>query len=317
MSLLLSQLGGAAATPNISNGDWPVPTGATPALLLRTWINQALATPFAPPTLNFDWPNPREAQRTNTLLSWLQSPAPPTPLPPINYDWPLPRGVAQPSDLRTYLNSVNLSLLGKDQFGARQLDWPVPQAQQRSTYLLSWIQFYQPPAPTVALPFNNYVWPNPLSTQRVVELLSWIGTCLLPLPMPCGNYFGWRNPTTITTPRRLDFRQDWIKFDPAAVPTLTYDWPNPPLPARSIELLTWIYQLSLVLLGQDQFFGLAGNPQFDWPNPRGAAPSLDLLTMLSTVQPPAPTPVQAQAVYSRHFFATVGSLMDTPGNPSS
>lgn len=58
--------------------------------------------------------------------------------------------------------------------------------------------------------------------------------------------------------------------------TLSY---NIPIRRPGADVLTWV-QNNTRMLGQDQFFGLAGNPQFDWPVPYGPRRSIDLLTHL-------------------------------------
>lgn len=79
---------------------------------------------FGPPGMgepNNDWPVPRGAKRPIDLITFLQSPplaltvAPALP-PNCSTDRPNPRGAAYPQMLRTFVNQVNLNLIGKDTF---------------------------------------------------------------------------------------------------------------------------------------------------------------------------------------------------------
>lgn len=62
-----------------------------------------------------------------------------------------------------------------------------------------------------------------------------------------------------------------------ALPFNQEDWPVPKGYTPAIGLRIWTQNLlETTLNGQDQFFGLAGHPNYDWPNPIGYTPAITL-----------------------------------------
>ena len=83
----------------------------------------------------------------------------------------------------------------------------------------------------------NHDWPNPRAPIYPVSLRTWIDQTKLALqPLP-------------------------------SIATLNYDFPNSRGPIYPVSLRTWSDQTRRQLIGEDEFFGLAGHPNFDWPNP--------------------------------------------------
>src|SRR6185369_10871099 len=62
----------------------------------------------------------------------------------------------------------------------------------------------------------------------------------------------------------------------------SYDLPR--VATSNVALRTWLDPTKIQLIGQDRFFGLAGNPTFDWPVPKGAVPSIALRTWLDPLK---------------------------------
>jgi len=86
----------------------------------------------------------------------------------------------------------------------------------------------------------------------------------------------------------------------APPPSTNYDWPNPRGYIPVIDLRTWAWGVPLNLVGQDQFFGLPGNPNYDWPNPRGYIPAIDLKTWA--------WPVNLNLLNQDKFFGLAGAV---------
>jgi len=82
----------------------------------------------------YDYPNPQLPRRPD--LTWIQKPLTASPTPFKQNDWPNPIGPVQNYDLRTFLNALELPLLGQDKFfggpgqGPANLDWPVPKGPE-------------------------------------------------------------------------------------------------------------------------------------------------------------------------------------------
>lgn len=105
-------------------------------------------------------------------------------------------------------------------------------------------------------PLSKPHWPNPRGAVPCVDLLTWV----------------------------LGFSV--LLQQPVQAPFSQTAWDVPAAPAARVELRTWIDRTKINLIGQDAFFGLAGNPNFDWPNPRGATPAIDLRSWLQGVNYP-------------------------------
>lgn len=59
------------------------------------------------------------------------------------------------------------------------------------------------------------------------------------------------------------------------------DWPVPKSPFFNRNVVSFAGPVNILLVGKDQFFGVAGQPppNRDWPNPRGYVPNIDLKTI--------------------------------------
>lgn len=174
---------GLAGNPTF---DWPVPRGATHAIVLRTHID--------PYKISLD-----SADRFFGLAGH------------PNFDWPVPRGATHGILLRTHLDPLKLTLRSKDVFfglaGNPTFDWPVPKAPRPLPYL-------QPPPnelPTLftvlAAPFHLLDWPNPAAARdRGIAARAWNEGWQNPivnvLPMPLSQY-DWPAPRAAAYPQDL------------------------------------------------------------------------------------------------------------------
>ncbi len=278
------------------NFDWPNPNGPQFPIDLRNW------------TIS---PNPNLAGK-DKFFGLAGSP---------QFDWPNPRGPAFPSDLRTTAQSLNLNLqITVAPFV--QTGWPNPRGPAYPLppqhYRLSqstapviplpsqvWIgtRLTEPTRPNIiyswslslnpnllaAIPFVQTDWPNPRGPATSwtiqpsgISLLGFDTFYGAPgqvptyeMPVPRGPAY----PTSLRT---------WIdplKRFPVPPPFALLDWPNPSLGAPyPTDLRTWIAALKINLTGQDQFFGLAGHPNFDWPVPKGYVPATSLKTWIDQLK---------------------------------
>jgi hypothetical protein len=135
-------------------------------------------------------------------------------------------------------------MIGKDTFfglaGHPTFDWPNPRGAQYPTSLRHFDQGNL--NSTLLGPVVEYILRSPLYAQRQFAKIV------------IADLF----PNLLTTTLGGEVQ----------APFAMLDWPNPRGYTPSTELRTWLQALDL-LTGQDQFFGLAGHPNFDWPNPRG------------------------------------------------
>jgi hypothetical protein len=206
----------------------------------------------------------------SSKLQWAPSASAHDPNPPITLeskpfaqcDWPVPRGK---SPLFVTMET-RPSEDGTPPFN--QTAWPLP-APARGTALTWTVNLQESTLATAvtAAPFVPVEWAVP---KRAAALRAMDPPNLL--------------PTTLNGKDALPFRQtEWPQVrrvaslrphDPQnllettlAVPFTQTAWP---LPATKREPERGFVRGSReLLIGQDQFFGLAGSPSFDWPNPRG------------------------------------------------
>ena len=176
--------------------------------------------------------------------------------PQQQLDWPNPQIAGRSADRTIAVGLVNSTLASQDQFGGLagrpQFDWPLPtgwQVNQRSfsVQLRNWTQsafsgvdtfFGQAGNP-------NDDWQNPvLAKNRTGAAVSAESNV-------------WQNYTALGI------------LVTAYPVVLSFDWPNPRGYTFSNELRTWLADFPQELIGQDKFFGAAGNPNLDWPVPEG------------------------------------------------
>lgn len=156
------------------------PWGSKGSVNLLSWtqsLNQTTLSPVSQnPFAQTEWPNPRGY--TPLALAWTQSPLQGFPFSQTS--WPNPLGAVQNYDLRTFLNSLELTLIGQDQFfGApgqapANMDWPVPKGPKGSIDLGTWAQNLSQTtlAPAVIFPFSLSDWQNPIGYFFSYELRS-------------------------------------------------------------------------------------------------------------------------------------------------
>src|SRR5215813_3430248 len=182
-----------------------------------------------------DWPTPQLPQRANDLRSWVWNYnlnlIGKDALPPGDQRTELLQQPIYPNQLRTWISQVNLALtVAVVQFPFNQSDWPLPRWPQQPAR--SWTQSYnlnligkdQLPVGEIstALPLQP-IYPN--------DLRTWITrTSLLLVPQPF-NQFDWPNPQIARQPTRF-----WVNPrntelfpppPPAPLPFNQYHWPLP------------------------------------------------------------------------------------------
>lgn len=189
--------------------------------------------------------------RQDTLLTTLAKPFNQT-------NWPVPKGPIYSTSNFTFVNTLNLNLLGKDKFyglgGSPQFDWPVPKGPIFSGDSRTFTNRLATPSYTVP---QSYTFRPPLITRYATEVINY---------RPDSNW-----------PPNLLAREL-----PASKPTFQLDWPNPRGYAFPTDLRTFVNNVEIQLIGKDLFFRGAGQgPSYDWPNPRGASFPIDSRTWIS------------------------------------
>lgn len=173
--------------------------------------------------------------------------------------WDNPRGPVGSVALLTWVQSVNLALLGKDKFfgaGGPTYDYPNPRAPERSIELRTWVHGLDIPLYGAdVFPGRAggpaYDWPNPRGPERSIDLRTWTVPYNFALNATPFQLFGSRN----------------------------FDQPNPRGYWHSNLLHNWVHGTQIQL--SDHTFGLGGHPNFDWPNPQPPRYALDLRTWIN------------------------------------
>lgn len=130
--------------------------------------------------------------RNSWTLNLLQTTLIPTVLSPFGpYDWPTPKWPAQPS--KSYQQSFNLNLIGKDLLPFRQMDWPNPQQPFYPTTNRSWL------SSSIELinrqrPFRQLDWPLPGRFQQPVRSFNHSSLALISLHRPPFTQKDWPLP---------------------------------------------------------------------------------------------------------------------------
>ncbi len=214
----------------------------------------------------------------NLLLTTLAPSAPVAP-PFDQTEWPNPRGAIGSVALRTWLNPLNLNLLGQDRVygGPGQVsdyDWPNPiRAKPR-------VFDYQQSVnvgllAAIAAPFNQDNWPNPLrrvDNRLVADPLNLTGRLLTPFSQD-----DWPNPRGAR--RSPDYQQ--------STSLALYKADTDPYVITSSLNYVLTSSGNKITVGPIVFGPFA---QFDWPNPKGPQPrpyyqqsiNLGLLTTTGT-----------------------------------
>lgn len=145
-----------------------------------------------------------------------------------NFDWPLPRGPVYPISLRTHIDPMKILLRGQD-------------------------RFYDGPGRAPV-----FDWPNPRGPQYPVQLRTWTWSFNLNL-IGKDQFFG------------LGGRP-------------TFDWPLPRGPVYPVSLRTWLQGFNPLLYASP-----APTPapfsQTDWPIPRGRGYPLELRAWAQSLAP--------------------------------
>ena len=233
--------------------DWPNPLRPrrNPEFTLAT--NPAIY-PSGKPFKQDDYPNPIAARQPAETRSFTLSTNPtlyPTGAAPIPFnqdDWPNPRAAAQCIDNRTWIESLSLLQLGKDQFFAApgqapRYDYPNPRGASRSIDLFGYTGAFNPNLATVVVvqaPFNQDDWQNPRAVGRSVQDWNWPTN---PNLYRSGKPFlqtEWPNPT-LPTVRRPDWSEatDLTRY-PSGKPFKRDEWTNPLGPRRKPDLTNFL-----------------------------------------------------------------------------
>lgn len=184
--------------------EFPNPRGAKGSISLLSWLETPLPLPFSSPFGPYNWPNPAGRPRSQHWLQGFRILEVQVEENPFRQtEWLNPVGPGYAISLRTWSDPTKINLIGQDQLPGNQFDWPVPKGASRRPLQHSWT--------------------------------SWISLAL----------------------------------EAATRPHKQLNWPNPRGAIPSTSLKTWVDQTKINLIGQDRFFGLAGHPNFDQPNPRG------------------------------------------------
>lgn len=226
------------------------------------------------------------------------------------YDWPNPVRRAYPVDLRFWSNNLLQTTLLPAQAGTPYL-FLVSDAggvpPRRTAFRPdAFPNLLESTLRITAVPFAQTDWPNPRGRSAPIELRTFvnavetqlIGQDLFFGPPGMGPDYDYPNP------RGRSYPVDLRHFAPSALQILTaptgaapfsqLDWPVPKGRTPPVELRTFLNSIEIQLIGQDQFFGAAGQPpaNLDWPNPRGYSYSVALRSFAVDLQQTtlAPTP---------------------------
>jgi hypothetical protein len=182
------------------------------------------------------------------------------------YRWPLTNNPIRANSLNTHINTLKLSLLGKDKFFSApgqgpDYDWPNPKIPLRA---------------------------NSLRTHLLSMNLNLRGKDKFFFGAGCGPSYNWPNPKGAPWAPNLKTHLDPVKLNllgKDAFPTgvgkgPNYYWPNPKIPPYPISLRTSLSLSNLSL-------GFPPKPflKTDWPNPQGIPYPSSLRTFLSPVNP--------------------------------
>lgn len=191
-------------------------------------------------------------------------------------NWPIPRGRSDPT--LSYTRSIQQQLIGQDKLPFRQTAWPIPKGPTQNPALWPYFQPMQQQLLTGQDRFfglaghPNFNWPVPRGAQQ--PTLSWVlSTPITLAPVVTQNPFvpvAWPVPRGAQRPTPSWVLSASIALTAPAVtanPFIPVVWPAPLGPPRGPP--TYVRPTQIQLIGQDQFFGLAGNPNFNWPVPRG------------------------------------------------
>lgn len=202
------------------------------AALSWQFDNSALPTLTLPFGLD-DWPNPYIRPPFRSVFSIFPSRTVDVASPFNQDDWPNPLGAkGLKADQLGYIDSTEFWLFGS----------------------------------IIPVPFNQGEWTNPLRPRNLgTDFYDFNG--LLPQPNP------FYQTDWFTSKGQQGLKADQLGFVQsvnfwAFTPFNQDDWPNPK-GQSSNQLRIFSDSYKLTLIGQDTFFGTAGqSPVYDWPNPQ-------------------------------------------------
>lgn len=231
---------GSGATP-VRQTNWPLPTVARehqPRGFVQSGVQ---STQIYQPPLN-EWMVPWSATPATVLRTWLQTPpmASQATTPTAVSGWMVPWGATFGNDLRSWVQGVVRTVAGLPV--GRQLAFPNPGTVQPSTALRTWLQTG---IPVAATPFRPYDWSNPRGATRVTDLLTWVGpnvALLAPYPFQGGAQFMGRAVNPFVAVGSQSGVKSSLPVVPgtAGAPFFQTDWANPRAAQRSVDLLTRI-----------------------------------------------------------------------------
>lgn len=298
------------------NFDWPYPRGYVPATELKTFIAQGGQRNFVNKDTfftgmgrgpNYDYPNPRGFvpgislkthidQKRNQLIgkdtlfgTFGQVP---------DFDYPNPRGYVPAITLKTHIDQKKNLLLRQDTFfgAAGQIlnyDYPNPKTATPSIILRTHLDQKKNLLTGLDTFFGlagnpTFDWPVPKGATPGASLkthLDLVKQLLIGQDKLPNRWIEFPNPGI---PKRANDLLTWLDwFDETillGVPFFQLDWPVPKSNIPGVTLKTWVDPLKLNLQGQDKFFGLAGNVNYDWPVPKGSLPGITLKTHIDAVK---------------------------------
>lgn len=237
----------------------------------------------------YDWPNPRGKPHPHFLRTHrdtrelvLKDTQFGAAGQTRTYDWPNPQGKPFPLENRTWLQSVDLVLLGKDQeFAApgewKTYDWPIPAGKKPPIVTIA----DQPPNLALSIlapiqkPAMQADWPIPLRRgSLLVSMVTKPGDAGTPAAatLPFG-LIDWPNPRV--QPFAISNRTFLFYYVPdQSAPFNGLSDPNPIGKVYPIILRTWTQNLI-----ESTLFAPPATPPFyqtNWPNPLSKAALIDL-----------------------------------------
>ena len=300
-------------TPVSQITDWPLPLGAIYPIELRTALNTLSKVLLhkdlffgaaGQPVANLDQPASRPATYSNELRTHLGN-ALEAELAsvPTTFEWPLPKWPQWEVGLGTFLNAVEVQLIGKDKtFGAAgqvfpNTDQPASPPAIYPSHLRTWLDSLQTStlAPTPSSQNLFYagnadtplpkapIWPEVLRTW-----LQWfviddnVPFVITDQPLVRGALYPFDLRTILNT-TQIQF----IGTGATAGQNQNYDWPLPKWPVYESGLRT--------SLGSPTIPDRNPHALYDWPLVNGAVYPIDLRStiyqgLLSTLLAPVPKP---------------------------
>lgn len=148
----------------------------------------------------------------------------------------VPTGYVYPVQLRTWTQSYNPNLIGKDTLPIRQMDWPLPQTVPRQA--ITWIDWQKS---YLQRPLRQTDWPLPLAAMAGLQLQSPRNLVLLSSIKPF-NQFDWPLPIAQNRIQKGQIERNLALLTPPVVtsqPFNQFDWPLPARLNPQMPVLLW------------------------------------------------------------------------------